>query len=297
MPAARPAPASSHMPSNASSQQSRQHAVNAPSSGQPSKGRKRAKQAAGAGTVLLALFSFIVFLGPLGPLGGAGLSRTAPALGHLASSQDLPASQAMDHHHVGGGRVLMAVPTNKSDGLDSPLTDDQSALVLPVNSSLFDQALITATSTGDSVVNESLSGQGQVIRQAWWPSMLVAAHVEPSKSIVLRPSNKKVESEALQGLKVTTESALLVTCQRCMLLMHVNICMPTFGLCTELKRILRLQIIGGLVIAVPVGVIQAYVTLRTACIHVCIVLLTHTVLLHPADLSSHYQGDAVRALT
>jgi len=31
---------------------------------------------------------------------------------------------------------------------------------------------------------------------------LDAAHVEPSKSIVLRPSNREAESQALQGLKV-----------------------------------------------------------------------------------------------
>ena len=210
MPAVRPSPAASHMLSSSSSRQSSQHATNVQSPAQPAQARKRAKQAAGAGTVLLALFSFVIFLGPLGPLAGQGLwSGPAPGLGHLGSSQGLPASDSMTPH-IGGGRVLMAVGTNTSDMLDSSSQENQTVLVIPANQSFFEEVLSIAEGSGESTGSENRPGQGQITGEAWWPRVMEAGHVEPSKSIVLRPSNKKAESQALQGLKVNSQwSALL----------------------------------------------------------------------------------------
>ena len=194
MPPSRPAPASSHVPSGTASQRP----ANTQSSGQPSKGRKRAKQAAGAGTVLLALFSFVVFLGPLGPMAGPRLSGSAPALGHLHSAGSLPGSESMGGH-IGSGRVLMAIGTNTSDAQEAPppLQDNHTALALPVDDPLFssEEAVSIAEDTGAGIVgvNFSAPGMGEVVK---------SAHSAAFKSLVLRPSNKKAEVQALQRLKV-----------------------------------------------------------------------------------------------
>ena len=204
MPAARPAPVGSHAQTGAHSQH---HASNQ-SSGQPSKARKRAKQAAGAGTVLLALFSFVVVLGPLGPLAGPRLSGSAPDPGHLGSAP-FPGSEGMAGH-MGGGRVLMAVGANSSDVLDKP---QQHNLELPVNDSLLvggQAGVLTAEGAEQSVVADNFSGHGEVGSQGWLGgAVLEGAHVEPLKSVVLRPSNKKAEGQALQGLKVATHCLAL----------------------------------------------------------------------------------------
>lgn len=203
MPPSRPAPASSHMPSGTASQRP----ATAQSSEKPSKARKRAKQAAGAGTVLLALFSFVVFLGPLGPMAGPRLSGSAPALGHLHSAGFLPGSASMGGH-LGGGRVLMAISSNSSDAQEAPpsLQHNQTALALPVEASLFlpDEALARVEDSEEGVVGDNFSGQGKVVSPGRWGGVLEAAHVTPLKSLVLRPSNKQAEVQALQGLKVTS---------------------------------------------------------------------------------------------
>ena len=197
------------MPSGASSRQSSQQATNVQSAGPPAKARKRAKQAAGAGTVLLALFSFVIFLGPLGPMAGPG-PPLGPALGlgHLEVSQGMPASDSMTPH-MSSGRVLMAVGPNTSDTVDSSSQDNQTVLVLPANQSFLQEDLSTAEGSGESIGRDTHPAQGQVIGEGWWPRVVEAGHVEPFKSIVLRPSNKKAESQALQGLKV------VYSCQQC----------------------------------------------------------------------------------
>ena len=201
MPAARPAPASS-----AQFGTSKQHHATNQSASQASKARKRAKQAAGAGTLLLALFSFVVFLGPLGPLSGPRLSVSAPDLGHLGSAPFLPGSESMAGH-TGSGRILMAVGSNTSDVLDSSLQHNQTALELPVNNSLLLRKAIALTTDGsdESFVADNFSDHGKVVSQGWLGGrVLEAGHVEPFKSVVLRPSNKNAEVQALQGLKVTS---------------------------------------------------------------------------------------------
>ena len=201
MPPSRPAPASSHVPSGTASQRP----ANPQSSGQPSKGRKRAKQAAGAGTVLLALFSFVVFLGPLGPMAGPRLSGSAPALGHLHSAGSLLGSESMGGH-IGSGRVLMAIGTNVSDADKAPLSlqHNQAALVLPVDDPLLfpEEAVSTAEDTRAGIVGDNFSAQGKGVSQGRWGEVAEAAHSAAFKSLVLRPSNKKAEVQALQGLKV-----------------------------------------------------------------------------------------------
>lgn len=202
MPAARPAPAGSHAQIGAHSQ----HYASNQSSGQPSKARKRAKQAAGAGTVLLALFSFVVVLGPLGPLAGPRLSGSAPDLGHLGSAP-FPGSEGVAGR-MGSGRVLMAVGSNSSDVLDKPQQHNpaqQKNLELPVNNSLLvgQAGVLTAEGNDQSMVADNFSGHGEVVSQGWLGGAVVeGAPVEPLKSVVLRPSNKKAEGQALQGLKV-----------------------------------------------------------------------------------------------
>ncbi|KAL3144021.1 hypothetical protein ABBQ32_003825 [Trebouxia sp. C0010 RCD-2024] len=200
MPPSRPAPASSHMPSGTASQRP----AAAQSSGQPSKARKRAKQAAGASTVLLALFSFVVFLGPLGPAAGPRLSGSTPALGHPHSAGLLPGSASMGGH-IGSGRVLMGIGSNASDAQEVPfsLQHNQTALALPVEDSLFlpDEGLSMAEDSQEAVVGDNFSGQGKVVSPGRWGGVLEAAPVAPIKSLVLRPSNKQAEVQALQGLK------------------------------------------------------------------------------------------------
>lgn len=194
MPAARPAPAGRHVPSGASSQH---HANVQSSTQQPFKARKRAKQAAGAGTFLLALFSFVVFLGPLGPLVGPRLSGSTAALEHLGSA-------SLDGH-MRNGRVLMAVGSNSSGVLEPSLQHNETALQLPVDNSLFlgEAAVSTAEGSDESQVADNFSGEGRVVNPGSWGDVLEAPHVEPFKSVVLRPSNKKAEVKALQSLKVT----------------------------------------------------------------------------------------------
>lgn len=213
MPPSRPAPASSHMPSGTASQRP----AAAQSSGQPSKARKRAKQAAGASTVLLALFSFVVFLGPLGPAAGPRLSGSTPALGHPHSAGLLPGSASMGGH-IGSGRVLMGIGSNASDAQEVPfsLQHNQTALALPVEDSLFlpDEGLSMAEDSQEAVVGDNFSGQGKVVSPGRWGGVLEAAPVAPIKSLVLRPSNKQAEVQALQGLKVTSEvPAVPATCK------------------------------------------------------------------------------------
>ena len=108
--------------------------------------------------------------------------------------------------HMGSGRVLMAVGSNSSDMLDSSLQHNQTALELPVNNSLLVGKAIASTTEGSDVsfVADNFSDQGKVVSQGWLGGrMLEAGHVEPFKSVVLRPSNKNAEVQALQGLKVT----------------------------------------------------------------------------------------------
>lgn len=203
MPASRPA----SVPSSTSSHQSSQHPANIQPSGPPAKARKRAKQAAGAGTVLLALFSFVVFLGPIGPMAGPSLNalgRSHAPLGP-ATQMVLPGPGSLMDHPSGGGRVLMSVDgENVTDALP---VSNETQLVLPINASFSGQAISLAEGSGDNgVLLEVLQDDGGVVQsgaagQGWWSGLLDAAHVEPSRSIVLRPSNREAESQALQGLK------------------------------------------------------------------------------------------------
>ena len=207
MPASRPA----SVPSSTSSHQSSQHPANIQSSGPPAKARKRAKQAAGAGTVLLALFSFVVFLGPLGPMAGPSLNalrQSHAALGP-ATHMVLPDPGSLMDHPAGSGRVLMSVAGEHAT--DALPVSDVTQLVLPINASFNGQAVSLAEGSGDNgdngVLVEVQQDDGGVVQsgaagQGWWSGLLDAAHVEPSKSIVLRPSNREAESQALQGLKV-----------------------------------------------------------------------------------------------
>lgn len=190
LPAARPAPAG-----RAQFGASSQHHAHSQSAGQPSKARKRAKQVAGAGTILLALFSFVVFLGPLGPLAGPRLSGSAPFL---------PGSESMVSH-TGSGRVLMAVGSNSSDDLDNSLPHNRTALELPVYNFLPVQVVAPTEGSDESLVADNFSDQGKVVSRGWGGGRVMeAGHVAPFKSVVLRPSNKKAEVQALQGLKVTS---------------------------------------------------------------------------------------------
>ena len=202
MPASRPA----SVPSGTSSQQSSQHCANVQTTVMPAKARKRAKQAAGAGTVLLALFSFVVFLGPFSPM--AGPSMQSMSHGRIPQGDThmvLPDFGSSMDHPMGGGRVLMAAGVENAT-VASP-NSNETQLVLPNNSSFDGQAVLLAEGSDDNgaLVNvrhdrgldtDNVSGKG------WWSGLLEAAHVEPSKSIVLRPSNREAESQALQGLKV-----------------------------------------------------------------------------------------------
>jgi len=204
MPASRPA----SVPSSTSSHQSSQHPANIQSSGPPAKARKRAKQAAGAGTVLLALFSFVVFLGPLGPMAGPSLNALGQSHATLgpATHMVLPDPGSLMDHPAGSGRVLMSVAGEHAT--DALPVSDVTQLVLPINASFNGQAVSLAEGSGDNgVLVEVQQDDGGVVQsgaagQGWWSGLLDAAHVEPSKSIVLRPSNREAESQALQGLKV-----------------------------------------------------------------------------------------------
>ncbi len=204
MPASRPA----SVLSGTSSHQSSQHPANIQTSGPPAKARKRAKQAAGAGTVLLALFSFVVFLGPLGPMAGPSLNTPGQSHGPLGPTTRmvLPDPGSLMDHPSGGGRVLMSVAgDNATDVLP---VSNETQLVLPINASFNGQAMSLAEGSGDNgVLLEVRQDDGGVVQsgaagQGWWLGLLDAAHVEPSKSIVLKPSNREAESQALQGLKV-----------------------------------------------------------------------------------------------
>ncbi len=204
MPASRPA-----VPSGTSSHQSSQHPANIQMSGPPAKARKRAKQAAGAGTVLLALFSFVVFLGPLGPMAGPSLNALGQSHAPLgpATHMVLPDPGSLMDHPSGGGRVLMSVGgENVTDA--SPVSNETQ--LVPIDASFNGQAMSLAEGSGDNgVLVEVRQDDGGVVQsgaggQGWWSGLLDAAHVEPSKSIVLRPSNREAESQALQGLKVVS---------------------------------------------------------------------------------------------
>ena len=111
-------------------------------------------------------------------------------------------------HPSGGGRVLMSVDgENVTDALP---VSNETQLVLPINASFSGQAISLAEGSGDNgVLLEVLQDDGGVVQsgaagQGWWSGLLDAAHVEPSRSIVLRPSNREAESQALQGLKVVS---------------------------------------------------------------------------------------------
>ena len=203
MPASRPA----SVPSATSSHQSSQHPANVHTSGPPAKARKRAKQAAGAGTVLLALLSFVVFLGPFGPMAGLSLqSLPHRQLSMQTTQMGLPESGSSMDHTLGGGRVLMSVGVEDSTDVVSGKNETQ--LVLPINASFGGNAMSLAEGSGENGVLVEVRDDGGVIKvedteQGWWSGLLNTAHVEPSKSVVLRPSNREAESQALQGLKVT----------------------------------------------------------------------------------------------
>lgn len=235
MPAARPAPAGS-----AQFGASSQHRANSQSAGQPSKARKRAKQAAGAGTIMLALFSFVVFMGPFGPLAGPRLSGPAPALGHSGSAPLLPGSESLAGH-MGSGRVLMAVGSNSSDVLDDSLQHNQTTLELPVDNSLLLRREIVSTSEGsdESVVSDNFSDQGKLVSQGWLGGReLEASHVEPLKSVVLRPSNKNAEVQALQGLKVVPMPSTATNLYAVHHTLHsdhslAHVCFETVSICSR----------------------------------------------------------------
>ena len=202
--------------------------------------RKRAKQAAGAGTVLLALFSFVVFCGPLGPF-----SSPSPALQALpvdpsgqistAATALVPSQAGGGHQSLGGGRVLMsleeqnataALPvsnatqlvlvTNMSDSEHHPTqaaslsegSGDNSALLNTAKGTGMRAVQGDSTALLEVTAAEAMAEAGRDKGQGWWSRLLEAAHVEPSKSIVLRPSNREVESQALQGLKANSASLL-----------------------------------------------------------------------------------------
>ena len=228
MPASRPA----SVPSSTSSHQSSQHPANIQSSGPPAKARKRAKQAAGAGTVLLALFSFVVFLGPLGPMAGPSLNALGQSHATLgpATHMVLPDPGSLMDHPAGSGRVLMSVAGEHAT--DALPVSDVTQLVLPINASFNGQAVSLAEGSGDNgVLVEVQQDDGGVVQsgaagQGWWSGLLDAAHVEPSKSIVLRPSNREAESQALQGLKVPS---LVLALQQSILSRLANTAQTTFA--------------------------------------------------------------------
>ena len=101
----------------------------------------------------------------------------------------------------------MAVGSNSSDVLDRSLQHNQTMLELPGNNSLLLRGAIDSTTEGsdESFVYDKFSDQGKVVSHGWLGgSVLEAGHVEPFKSVVLRPSNKDAEVQVLQGLKVTS---------------------------------------------------------------------------------------------
>ena len=100
----------------------------------------------------------------------------------------------------------MAVGSNSSDDLDNSLQHNQNALELPVYNSLpLRGAVASPTESSDeSEVADNFSDQDTVVSQGWLGGRAMeAGHVAPFKTVVLRPSNKKAENQALQGLKVS----------------------------------------------------------------------------------------------
>lgn len=108
---------------------------------------------------------------------------------------------------MGSGRVLMAIGSNSSDGQKPPsLQNNQTALQLLVDNSLIlhEEAVSLAEDAQGGVVADNFSGQGKAVSEGWRGKVSEGAHVAPFKSLLLRPSNKKAEVQALQGLKVTS---------------------------------------------------------------------------------------------
>jgi len=143
----------------------------------------------------------------------AGPSLNALGQSHAplgpATHMVLPNPGSLMDHPSGGGRVLMSV--GGESATDALPVSNETQLVLPINASFNGQAMSLAEGSGDNgdngVLVEVQQDDGGVVQsgaagQGWWSGLLDAAHVEPSKSIVLRPSNREAESQALQGLKV-----------------------------------------------------------------------------------------------
>lgn len=185
-------------------------------SAQPQRARKRVKQAAGAGTVLLALFSFVVLMGPLGPLQGF-----APA----AQQQHVQAggAGAVNGALHGAGRVLMSLPSGsehapsnlnnsqlqslslgQSGHLPARLNDDHLQLPHDGRHVPHDvMSLMEGSAENDVALPVQRSVDVTLHVQEWWSSGADNASYDNSKSIMLRPSDKIAEQEALQGLKAS----------------------------------------------------------------------------------------------
>lgn len=172
-----------------------------PQPAQPQRARKRAKQAAGASTVLLALFSFVVLIGPLGPLQGF---TPSPPQQNLMHSSD--AGIASDGLHS-SGRVLMSLPS-AAEHLPARLNDTQLQLLhhnrLPKSGVV---SLMEGSGENDVALPGHQTAEMRLQGQGWWSQGPDDAPYDSPKSIMLRPSDKAAEQQALEGLKA---SALLI---------------------------------------------------------------------------------------
>lgn len=169
---------------------------------QPQRVRKRVKQAAGAGTVLLALFSFVVFMGPLGPL-----QRFAPAPQDFAHS--LSAETTAGELHS-SGRVLMSLPSG-SEHVPVVLNETQLQLLhdsrLPKNGVV---PLMEGSGENDVATPGRPGAETWLQGQGWWSDGPDHAPFDSPKSIMLKPSDKAAEQQALQGLKASHNLLVLL---------------------------------------------------------------------------------------
>lgn len=225
MPAVRPAPASQlpgfaptahqQLPQPQSNQQPSTIGSQPAQQPQPVRGRKRAKQAATAGTALLALFSFAVFMGPLGSL--QGLSQTAP--------QELPLGLHNSPADVmrGGGRVLMSALADPADEqLMSASTLNATHLQFASEPNttqlqyrqkhLSGLYLQEGSGENDVPVEGGTRQQSRYQLQNWSPEVSAGAGLQGLQSIVLKPSDKAAEQDALQQLKASLLAARLLCC-------------------------------------------------------------------------------------
>lgn len=224
MPAARPAPAPAHQlpagpqqPSQQPSQQSGLHhnSGSKAQTAQPQRSRKRAKQAAGAGTALLALFSFVVFLGPLGPLQGfspaaqqqqmhTGMTETPGGALHSSGRVLMSLPSGLEHTPAGFNNSQQQQMNTVSRSEHLPARPNDTQLQLPHSSGVAKQgnpAFIEGTGENDVALPVQNGAEVALHGQAWWLHGANSSY-DDSRSIMLRPSDKVAEQQALQGLKV-----------------------------------------------------------------------------------------------